>query len=477
VLLVALLAPTGALAAAPSVALSLSSTHFRVGDTLTVGISVANPEGNPLAALFVGLVLAEGVTARFFQPDGTVSASITLTDPARFVAFRMAPPGFNLAAPVFFRFTFPATGVPPGTYRLFAALARADAIQDGRVDPGEVLALDAKPLVFSPFNTFLPFWRKPFNGEFNLYNFFDHNLPFEFTDTNGFLLTWWNEPTSGIDGHNGYDWALPTGTPLLAVANGSVVFAGPETPFFCPLLGRVVSGVTIVIQHLSPGGEPVQSAYSHVSRLDVRVGEQVVAGQQVGLSGNVGCSDAPHLHFEARRRNATGQFVRIDPYGWESASPDPWAQHPQGATSVWLWQVGQAPEIFEEVRLAPNPAPTDRAAVAITGLRIMGWQDALRPNNEFVELTLDPRFVPTGSFDLTGFRIRNNRGTSFSFPAGFTIRTGLPVRLYSGVGTNTETELFWGLAQGAWDDTDNCAHLVRPDGRDTYTLRFSSACN
>jgi hypothetical protein len=73
----------------------------------------------------------------------------------------------------------------------------------------------------------------------------------------------------------------------------------------------------------------------------------------------------------------------VDPYGWDSPGPDPWAQHPQGAQSAWLWLPGQAPAIFKEVRLEPNPQPADRASVAITALRLAGWQDALSPNNEF----------------------------------------------------------------------------------------------
>src|SRR5690348_7607887 len=78
----------------------------------------------------------------------------------------------------------------------------------------------------SPTNAVLPIFQKPFGGDYPLVNFFDHNLPFEFNTTpgiaNDFQLTWWGERTFGIDGHSGYDWLMPEGTPLLAAADGTV---------------------------------------------------------------------------------------------------------------------------------------------------------------------------------------------------------------------------------------------------------------
>jgi murein DD-endopeptidase MepM/ murein hydrolase activator NlpD len=65
---------------------------------------------------------------------------------------------------------------------------------------------------------------------------FDHDLPFEFADTNGYLVSFWGEKLSGIDGHNGYDFLVAEGTPVHAAGPGTVSFAGGETPFFCPLL-------------------------------------------------------------------------------------------------------------------------------------------------------------------------------------------------------------------------------------------------
>jgi uncharacterized repeat protein (TIGR01451 family) len=321
-----------------------------------------------------------------------------------------------------------------------------------------------------PTNTVLRIFQKPFAGDYSLSNFFDHNLPFEFNTApgiaNDFQLTWWGERTFGIDGHTGYDWPMPEGTPLLAVADGTIVFAGQQAAFFCPLLNAVTTSVMISIDHgqLTPDQPAIRSRYFHMSRIDVVPGQHVTAGQQIGLAGNVGCSSEPHLHFEALRFvPSTGNFSLIDPYGWEGTDPDPWAQHPQGTQSLWLWKDGQVPAIFREVRLAPNPNGST-AAVTITTFRHMGWKDDEHPSNEFIEITLDSRFAPSGSFDLTGFSLRNNQGDVFNFPSNFILHDGSPVRVFSGSGADTSTELYWNQSRGMWNNMGDCARRLNTTG-------------
>ncbi len=332
-----------------------------------------------------------------------------------------------------------------------------------------------------PGNLVLPLFQKPFAGDFRLVNFFDHNLPFEFDTTpgiaNGFQLTWWGERTFGIDGHSGYDWKLPEGTPILAAADGTVVFAGSLSPFFCPVLNTTTIGVRITIDHSElTGGQPrIRSRYFHMSRIDVTAGQHVKAGDVIGLSGNVGCSLGPHLHFEAQTLSpGTGQFTPIDPYGWEGPGADPWAEHPQGAESLWLWNDGQVPAIFREFRLAPNPSGST-APVPLTAFRDMGWKDEDNPNNEFVELTLDTRFSVSNVMDLTGFSLRNNEGDVFNFPSGFLLHDGSPVKVFTGSGVNTDTELYWGQSRGMWDDIGDCARRLNPTGL-LYFLRSAGTC-
>jgi murein DD-endopeptidase MepM/ murein hydrolase activator NlpD len=102
-------------------------------------------------------------------------------------------------------------------------------------------------------------------------------------------------------------------------------------------------------------GDRWETLYTHLSRIDVREGEWVEAGDPIGLSGNSGCSTGPHLHFEVRRFTHTNNQdpVPIDPYGWLGVGPDPWALHPDGAVSLFLWKAGQAPPLCR----IPIPQP------------------------------------------------------------------------------------------------------------------------
>ena len=461
--------------AAPTAALTLNQTEFRAGDTLSVGLQVGNPLDGPQANLYLGAVLPDGETALFFVPGGA-TPPVSLTDPANFRSLQPAPPGFSLNAPTFSQFTWPADGLPPGTYLLFVALARASN--------GSLLVLDVKPLTYSPRNVFLPMFGKPFDGEYTLSNWFDHNLPFEFVDMNGFTVNFAGELSPfGIDGHSGYDFRMAEGTPLRAVADGTVTFAGLSTPFVCPILSnQMVGNAVVTVRHTAPNGEPIDSSYAHLSRIDVQAGQHVVAGQPIGLSGNVGCSTGPHLHFEVFRVTTTnsGQRARIDPYGWDSAPADPWAQHPQGAHSFYLWLPGQAPALrYRPVTLAPNcgtPPTCGNAAVTLTQVRFMGVRDDLNPNNEFVELTLDTRFNSGNTTrSLTGYRLENRAGETYPLPAGVVIRDGQPLRVHSGSGVNGEAALFWGRTSGAWDNFLECVQLVSPSGG-RYRIGIGGGC-
>jgi murein DD-endopeptidase MepM/ murein hydrolase activator NlpD len=171
----------------------------------------------------------------------------------------------------------------------------------------------------SPCNETMPIFQPPFVGDFVTSNFMDHNVPLQFQANNGAFVSYCGGANGrgGIDGHSGYDWLLPHGSPVLAVAAGTVRFAGTDPPFFCPTLGRdVTDQMVVLIDHTSPNGEALTSVYVHLSQITVRAGQTVGGGQEIGLSGNTGCSTQAHLHFEVRRAGTSGTAV-TDPYGWQ----------------------------------------------------------------------------------------------------------------------------------------------------------------
>jgi murein DD-endopeptidase MepM/ murein hydrolase activator NlpD len=198
-------------------------------------------------------------------------------------------------------------------------------------------------------NRVLSLFSRPVSGTYSLTNYFDHDLPLGTWSGNGYQLTYCDGRVTGrLDAHQGYDWVMPVGTPLLAMAEGTVISAGTDSPFFCAPLGRTVSDQRYVeIRHAALNGEQFSSVFVHLSRIDVSVGQTVSRGQTVGLSGNTGCSTEPHLHLQVWRFTNTnsGRSVLVDPYGWEGTGLDPWSQDSSGSSSIWLWRAGEAPAL------------------------------------------------------------------------------------------------------------------------------------
>ena len=94
--------------------------------------------------------------------------------------------------------------------------------------------------------------------------------------------------------HSGIDFAGAIGTPVHAAGDGVVVQARYSKDY----------GNVVMIDH----GQGLVTLYAHNSRLEVRPGDVVLAGQEISRMGSTGRSTGPHLHFEVRQY---GQ--RIDP--------------------------------------------------------------------------------------------------------------------------------------------------------------------
>ncbi len=96
--------------------------------------------------------------------------------------------------------------------------------------------------------------------------------------------------------HGGVDVALPAGTPVRAPADGVVILAA-DHPF-------TLEGNLLMIDH----GLGLNSAFLHLSRIDVRPGDYVRQGQVIGAVGMTGRATGPHLHWGLRWNDA-----RLDP--------------------------------------------------------------------------------------------------------------------------------------------------------------------
>jgi murein DD-endopeptidase MepM/ murein hydrolase activator NlpD len=97
--------------------------------------------------------------------------------------------------------------------------------------------------------------------------------------------------------HPGIDIAAGTGAPIYASDTGVVVFAG---------LSYYGYGNLVIIDH----GNGWQTAYAHLSQINVTCGGAIYQGQVLGLAGSTGNSSGPHLHFEMR----SDTYGRVNPW-------------------------------------------------------------------------------------------------------------------------------------------------------------------
>ncbi|MER7046869.1 M23 family metallopeptidase [Streptomyces jumonjinensis] len=95
--------------------------------------------------------------------------------------------------------------------------------------------------------------------------------------------------------HSGIDFHAPHGTPVMSVGAGTVVEAGWGGAY----------GNNVVIR-MNDGS---YTQYGHLGSIGVTVGQAVMPGQQIGLSGSTGNSTGAHLHFEARSGAEYGSDV------------------------------------------------------------------------------------------------------------------------------------------------------------------------
>lgn len=97
--------------------------------------------------------------------------------------------------------------------------------------------------------------------------------------------------------HGGVDVAGATGAGVVAPADGVVILAASDKPY-------TLEGHLLMIDH----GHGLNSAFLHLSRIEVKLGDHVVQGQPIGAVGATGRATGPHLHWGMKWNDA-----RIDP--------------------------------------------------------------------------------------------------------------------------------------------------------------------
>src|SRR5215212_10458268 len=113
------------------------------------------------------------------------------------------------------------------------------------------------------------------------------------------------------DPHHGVEFPNPSGTPVHAAANGTVIFAGADEEAIYAPWGNFY-GNLVVIEH----NDNLFTLYAHLSQINVEEGQKVLAGEKIGEVGRTGGAIGSHLHFEVRRGKAEDYFATQNPELW-----------------------------------------------------------------------------------------------------------------------------------------------------------------
>ena len=154
----------------------------------------------------------------------------------------------------------------------------------------------------------------------------------------------WYYAEWGLAGHEGIDFGVPTGTPILAAHAGRVL---------------VLSAPSSYGTYIQLTGDDVMTVYAHLSAVTVTSGQRVTAGTPIGLSGNTGNSTGPHLHIGVKPKpiDASNGYK-----GW--VDPLPLLQEGERMEAIRKEATGVRWEIEQIVRLRQEARQHHDAAIA-----------------------------------------------------------------------------------------------------------------
>ena len=150
------------------------------------------------------------------------------------------------------------------------------------------------------------------------------------------------------DGHDGIDLVYRNFQPGLTQFKGVKIRAAAAGKVVVARSGCAVGdrwcggglGNQVLLAH--PNG--YYTLYGHLASLSVKKGQQVAAGDALGVMGNSGNASGAHLHFGVYKDDGNGKWDGaevdrlIDPFGWRGAQADPWVVDRQGPVSDYLWK-------------------------------------------------------------------------------------------------------------------------------------------
>jgi len=195
----------------------------------------------------------------------------------------------------------------------------------------------------------------------------------------------------GYAGHNGVDFGIPNGTPIIAAADGTVEKVGFEDGGY---------GNFVKMSH-TDGGTKFYTYYAHLQSTSVSAGQKITAGTVVGLSNNTGASTGPHLHFGIK---IDGQNPSFKGY----LDPMPYLNGTAPAT----------PSIPSDPGVPAPPVPAPPTTPAVPGA-IVGAVDLPNLNVEVIFDGVNVRTGPGIEYDILeklklGIKLKGMRLHSWS---------------------------------------------------------------
>lgn len=121
--------------------------------------------------------------------------------------------------------------------------------------------------------------------------------------------------------HRGVDLANETGTPIVAIGQGTVYYAGDDSTQNFAFVNNFYGNMIILHLNQQWQGHSLFALYAHLSSIDVDIGQTVDSGEKIGAIGESGAAMAPHLHLEIRIDEPENYLMVRNPELWYAPFP------------------------------------------------------------------------------------------------------------------------------------------------------------